>query len=513
MRRSRSTVNWLAATTAALVTAATTAVVAAAPAAVAAATPAASAAVAAAPASAALAGSSAVIAAAVPPTVQFTNPIVEQRADPHVHRHTDGYYYFVATVPEYDRIVMRRATTLQGLATAAERVIWRKHSTGEMGAHIWAPELHFIDGRWYIHFAAGRAEDIWAIRPYVLESSAANPLDGPWIERGQIQPPRPGFSLDATTFVHNGVRYLAWAEYAGNNSNIYLARMVNPWTYTGTPVMISTPTYAWETRGYRVNEGPAVIIRNGRVFMTYSASATDANYAVGLLTASAGSNLLNASSWTKSPNPVLASNSRTGQWGPGHNSFTVAEDGSDVIVYHSRNYERYLGNGYDPLNDPNRRTRVQKIYWNADGTPNFGVPVPDGATPIRLSAHDQPGRYLRHWEYRVRLEANVANLADSQFRVVPGLANSAGISLESTNFPGYYLRHRNHQIWVEANDGSNLFRQDATFMARAGLADVGKLSLESVNYPGQYVRHRDGLLYLEAVPDAAGRASATFALS
>ncbi|WJK40955.1 family 43 glycosylhydrolase [Solwaraspora sp. WMMA2056] len=459
------------------------------------------------------ASADAVTASNLSATAQFTNPIAEQRADPHVHRHADGYYYFIATVPEYDRIVMRRATTLQGLATATERVIWRKHATGEMGAHIWAPELHFIDGKWYIHFAAGRAEDIWAIRPYVLESSAANPLDGPWIERGQIQPPRSSFSLDATTFVHNGVRYLAWAEYAGSNSNIYLARMVNPWTYTGTPVMISTPTYAWETRGYRVNEGPAVIIRNSRVFMTYSASATDANYAVGLLTAPAGSNLLNASSWTKSPNPVLASNSRTGQWGPGHNSFTVAEDGSDVIVYHSRNYERYLGNGYDPLSDPNRRTRVQKIYWNADGTPNFGVPVPDGRTPVRLAAHDQPDRYLRHWEYRVRLEANVANLADSQFRVVPGLANSAGVSLESTNFPGYYLRHRNHQIWVEANDGSNLFRQDATFMARSGLADAGKLSLESVNFPGQYVRHRDGLLYLEAVPDAAGRASATFTVS
>jgi GH43 family beta-xylosidase len=509
MRRARPAASRIAAATAALTTLATALVVAA---------PASQAAPAlrpAAPLAAAVESTQEDLAQVsnVPATVRYTNPIAEQRADPHVYRHTDGYYYFTATVPEYDRIVMRRATTLQGLSTAAERVIWRKHATGEMGAHIWAPEIHFIDGKWYIHFAAGRAEDIWAIRPYVLESSAANPLDGPWIERGQIQPPRSSFSLDATTFVHNGVRYLAWAEYAGNNSNIYLARMVNPWTYTGTPVMISTPTHAWETRGYRVNEGPAVIIRNGRVFMTYSASATDANYAVGLLTASANSNLLNAASWTKSPNPVLASNSRTGQWGPGHNSFTVAEDGSDVIVYHSRNYERYLGNGYDPLSDPNRRTRVQKVYWNADGTPNFGVPVPDGVTPIRLAAHDQPDRYLRHWEYRVRLESNVANLADSQFRVVTGLANSAGVSLESTNFPGYYLRHRNHQIWVEANDGSNLFRQDATFMARAGLADAGKLSLESVNFPGQYVRHRDGLLYLEAVPDATGRASATFAVS
>ncbi|GIJ77242.1 Beta-xylosidase, GH43 family [Micromonospora phaseoli] len=444
--------------------------------------------------------------------VTFTNPLAEQRADPHVYRHTDGYYYLTATVPEYDRIVLRRATTLQGLATATERVIWRRHGSGEMGAHIWAPEIHFIDGRWYVYFAAGRTEDIWAIRPYVLESSAANPLDGPWVERGQLQPARSSFSLDATTFVHNGVRYLAWAEYAGSNSNIYLARAVNPWTYTGTPALIATPTYAWETRGYRVNEGPAVLIRNGRVFMTYSASATDASYAVGLLTAAAGSDLLNPASWSKRATPVLASDGRTGQWGPGHNSFTVAEDGSDVIVYHSRNYERYLGNGYDPLSDPNRRTRIQRVYWNADGTPNFGVPVPDGLTPVRLRSHDLPDRYLRHWEFRARLEPNVTNLADSQFRIVAGLSNASAISLESTNYPGYYLRHRNHQVWVERSDGSALFRQDATFTRRAGLADATKVSLESVNFPGQYVRHRDGLLYLEAVPDAAGRASATFAL-
>ncbi|GAA3787335.1 hypothetical protein GCM10022403_022550 [Streptomyces coacervatus] len=27
----------------------------------------------------------------------------------------------------------------------------------------------------------------------------------------------------------------------------------------------------------------------------------------------------------------------------------------------------------------NRRTRIQKIYWRADGTPDFGIPVADGA--------------------------------------------------------------------------------------------------------------------------------------
>ncbi|MBI0384153.1 glycoside hydrolase family 43 protein, partial [Streptomyces albiflaviniger] len=251
--------------------------------------------------------------------------------------HTDGYYYFTATVPEYDRIVLRRSRTIGGLATAAESVIWKKHTSGDMGAHIWAPEIHFIDGKWYIYFAAAPADDVWKIRMWVLESASANPLAGTWTEKGRVVTPLDSFSLDASTFTHQGTRYLVWAQSnpdVGNNSSIYLARMANPWTITGPQVEISRPTYDWETRGFKVNEGPSVLQRNGRVFLTYSASATDANYCMGLLTASAGSDLLAASSWKKSPRPVFTSNDTTKQYGPGHNSFTVAEDGrTDLLVY------------------------------------------------------------------------------------------------------------------------------------------------------------------------------------
>ncbi|GAA2806281.1 glycoside hydrolase family 43 protein [Saccharopolyspora taberi] len=322
-------------------------------------------------------------AAALPPAasasaVQYSNPLVRQHADPHIFKHSDGFYYFTATVPEYDRIILRRSRTIQGLGTAGESVLWRKHNSGEMGAHIWAPEIHHIDGRWYIYFAAGSTEDIWRIRMYVLENSSPDPFAGTWTEKGQIVTAWDTFSLDASTFTHQGTRYLIWAQREpgiDNNSNIYLAPMENPWTVAGHPARLSSPTYEWETRGFKVNEGPSVIQRNGRVFMTYSASATDSNYCLGLLTADANSNLLDPVSWTKSPNPVFTSNDTTSQYGPGHNSFTVAEDGrTDVLVYHARQYKEIVG---DPLKDPNRHTRIQALGWNADGTPNFGVPVPD----------------------------------------------------------------------------------------------------------------------------------------
>jgi hypothetical protein len=228
-----------------------------------------------------------------------------------------------------------------------------------------------------------------------------------------------------------------------------------------------------------------------------------------MLTASASGDLLSASSWSKSPQPVFKSNAATSQYGPGHNSFTVSEDGkSDILVYHDRNYKDITG---DPLNDPNRRTRLQKVYWKADGTPDFGIPVADGVTPVRLSSYNYPDRYIRHWDFRAKIEANVTNLADSQFRVVTGLAGSGTISLESTNYPGYYLRHRNFEVWVEKNDGTAGFRSDASFQRRSGLADAtAGVSLESYNYPGRYIRHYNNLLYVQTISTALDKADATF---
>ncbi|MFH8486897.1 glycoside hydrolase family 43 protein [Streptomyces longisporoflavus] len=315
---------------------------------------------------------------AAPRAAVYRNPLVEQRADPHITRHTDGRYYFTATSPGYDRIILRRSRTLRGLTRADESVIWRRHTSGDMAAHIWAPELHHINGKWYIYFAAAPADDVWKIRIWVLENAGADPFKGTWTEKGQLTTAWDTFSLDATTFTYRGSRYLSWAQYEpgmDNNTGVFLSRLANPWTLTGPQIRLTTPEYDWECVGFKVNEGPSVIQRNGRVFLTYSASATDSNYCMGLLTADARSDLMNPASWSKSPTPVFTSNDTTKQYGPGHNCFTVAEDGrTDVLVYHARQYKDIVG---DPLNDPNRHTRIQKFGWKADGTPDFGVPVAD----------------------------------------------------------------------------------------------------------------------------------------
>ncbi|MDT8719145.1 family 43 glycosylhydrolase [Clostridium sp. 19966] len=313
---------------------------------------------------------------------EYRNPIVPQAADPFVYKHEDGYYYFTASVPQYDRIELRRSKTIQGLGKEKPTIVWRKHEFGEMSAYIWAPEIHYIDKKWYIYFAAAKVSDVksemFNHRIYVLENSSANPLEGEWVEKGQLKTNWESFSLDTTTFEHNGIRYLVWAQNDPNirgNSNLYIAELENPWTIKGKQVMLSKPEYPWEIIGFWVNEGPAVIKKNGKIFISYSASATDYNYCMGLLSADAYSDLLDPASWKKAKEPVFTTNEQAKQYGPGHNSFTVSEDGkSDVLIYHARNYKEIDG---DPLDDPNRHARAQKFTWNEEGMPNFGKPAAD----------------------------------------------------------------------------------------------------------------------------------------
>lgn len=306
-------------------------------------------------------------------------PLIEQRADPHIFRHTDGYYYFTASVPQYDRIELRRAKTVEGLVSAQTRDVWRKPGSGPYSELVWAPEIHFNGGAWYVYFAAAPSREIRAKlfqhRMYAIRNTNANPLDGTWEFMGQVDTGIDTFCLDATTFTHRGRLYYLWAQKHDDidgNSNLYIAPMKTPWQLDGAPVMLSRPEHGWECRGFLVNEGPSVLKKNGRIFISYSASATDENYAMGLLWADEGADLLDPASWTKSAEPVLQSCFEHGIYGPGHNSFTVAEDGATVLlVYHARTYTEIEG---DPLWNPDRHTFVKPLRWREDGMPEFGRP-------------------------------------------------------------------------------------------------------------------------------------------
>lgn len=305
----------------------------------------------------------------------WNTPFIAQRADPYVLRES-GWWYFTGSVPEYDRIALRRADSLEGLRDAEEVVVWRRHEKGVMSKHVWAPELHRVDGRWYIYFAAGQVENRWKIRPWVLRCESDDPLAGPWVECGMLERADGDkfsfrdFSLDMTTFEHRGRRYCVWAEktsFGKKISNLFIAEMADALTLRTPQMLLTAPTYAWERHGFWVNEGPSFIAHGDRVYLTFSASDTSPAYCMGLLWADADADLMDISAWHKVNHPVYTTNAERGLYGPGHNTFFTDEQGEVYTSYHARPYDRIIGN---PLYDPNRHAFVMRVPF-ADGMPVF----------------------------------------------------------------------------------------------------------------------------------------------
>lgn len=305
----------------------------------------------------------------------WNTPFIARRADPYV-LNQGGKWYFTASVPEYDRIALRAADSLEGLRDAAETVVWRAHESGDMSQHIWAPELHFLDGRWYIYFAASRKDDIWALRPWVLRCEGDDPVVGPWVECGMLKRADgdefsfTDFSLDMTVFEHNQRRYCVWAEKVSVGrkiSNLYIAEMADPLTLKTPQMLLTSPSYAWERHGFWVNEGPTFIAHEGRVYIAYSASDTGPAYCMGLLWADGEADLMDISAWHKLNRPVCTTDAARGLYGPGHNTFFTDGDGAVYTAYHARQYDEIIG---DPLYDPNRHCYIMALSFK-DGLPVF----------------------------------------------------------------------------------------------------------------------------------------------
>ncbi|MGY5766440.1 glycoside hydrolase family 43 protein [Brachybacterium sp. DNPG3] len=316
----------------------------------------------------------------------WPNPLVLQRADPCVLRHEDTYY-FTGSYPTYDRIILRRAGALADLQAAEEHVIWTRHESGPQSHLIWAPEIHRVNGAWYIYYAAAPDGDVrvdaegaaptFNHRVFVLENTAEDPFTGEWVDRGKVDTGWESFALDATSFVHRGTQYMVWAQQdlqaEDANSSLYIAAMENPWTLAGPAVELTRPEYAWEKEGHSVNEGPSVLVHGDTVHLSYSGAATGIEYAMGLLTAHVDADLLDPASWTKSAEPVFVSDPSVERYGPGHNSFTTTSDGQAVLVYHARTYTHIVG---DPLQDPNRHACAQVLPFDEAGRPLWGTPLP-----------------------------------------------------------------------------------------------------------------------------------------
>ncbi len=303
-----------------------------------------------------------------PPAV-FTNPVLGQGADPFVTV-VDGTYWSVQSSGR--AVSLRSSSSLRTLGEAEPSVIFSGGEDGSPCCEWWAPELHEIDGRWYVYVAADDGDNT-NHRTYVLEADA---IEGPYSFTGQLRLPGNRWAIDATVFTAGPTRYVAWSGWPGKTNgqqNLYVAELSGATTVRGRASVVSKPEMDWETKagtvGVLVNEGPAALVRNGRVFLTYSGSGCwTPDYAIGLLSADADADLLDPASWTKEAGSLFAADADTETYGTGHHSFFSSPDGSQTwFAYHAVTSP-------DGSCGEDREVYVQQLGEGPDARPDFGVP-------------------------------------------------------------------------------------------------------------------------------------------
>jgi|GEM_PF-874702 len=319
----------------------------------------------------------------------FYNTLFQNGGDPWVYKHTDGYYYYTHTTG--GNITLWRSKTITGLEGGDRMVAWTPPKGTMYSSNLWAPEIHHVQGKWYIYFAADNGTNA-NHRMYVLENDSANPLTGTWTFKGKIYDASDDrWAIDGTVLEAQDKLYFLWSGWEttdGSFQNLYIAEMSDPWTISSPRVLLSEPEYDWESSPARINEGPQVNIKGNTINLIYSANGswTD-SYCLGLITADIGDDLLDPDSWTKRSEPIFTS--ANGVYGPGHHSLTTSPDGSeDWLLYHAA---RWQGSGWT------RSIRAQAFTWNSDGTPNLGVPVSPN-TPIGIPS-GEPARQRYEAEY------------------------------------------------------------------------------------------------------------------
>ena len=331
-----------------------------------------------------------------PVPATFVNPIA-RGADPWVVRR-NGYYYWCMT--EYDLgVAVYRS---RSLASFGEKfVVWRAPATGAHCAQVWAPELHFLDGRWYIYVAASNGDNL-THRMIVLESAGEDPTQ-PFHFKSELytgddaqleQDNR--WAIDGTILEHRGQRYLLWSGWADERDEqwLYIAPLSNPWTIAAPRVrMCANDDFIWERvgeskHGRGLNEGPQVLINHGRVFVVYSCSGSwEPSYKLGLLELLPGGNPMQPAAWRKHAKPVFEPTART--CGVGHCSFTRSPDGAENwIVYHAK---------VSPTHGWDRVVHAQPFTFSEAGLPMFGGVVDAQKALLCPSGEEVQGRDLRYY--------------------------------------------------------------------------------------------------------------------
>ncbi|MBR2023433.1 MAG: glycoside hydrolase family 43 protein [Clostridia bacterium] len=294
----------------------------------------------------------------------FINPIIphteiKNTGDPFVVRHGGAYYHCYA---DWDGVYITKSPTLWDIGKHQPKKIYDYNKEGAL-SRWYAPELHYVDGAWYVYGSPDYGNDNHVMSALCCRGD--DPL-GEYEFKGQIRGLENQWTIDGTVFYYKDVWWFSWT----NCSQLFLAKMDGPLAIQGDVLILTTPEYAFEKQGSPVNEGSAAIVRNGKLFIVYSASDSKSDgYCLGLLEfiGENAEDMLKKDKWRKTPYAVFEQTD--GVYGPGHCSFTkVEKDGvdEDYIVYHAN---LVSGSGWN-----GRSVWAQKFAFNEEGKPVFGIP-------------------------------------------------------------------------------------------------------------------------------------------
>lgn len=301
-------------------------------------------------------------------------PIATDRADPCIGK-WKGKYYFIATndADGNHSLYMREADNIPDLLKAEEKLIIDSNMYEDITGLLWAPEFHIVEGDLYIFHGATSGEFFYEESHVMKLKKDGNPMnaadwsrpnrvlkkDGTYLcEAGKT------ISLDMTNFEIKGEYYVVWSqrEFLPEDLGawLYIAKVdpKEPWKLISDPVVLSKPDYGWANNNVFVDEGPFALIRDGKLFLTFASAMIDATYVVGLLCADINADLLDTGSWTKGNYPLLTSRSAPGEYGPGHNSYVIDDDGNVWNAYHAR-----------PGVDGPRSSGLRRVHFDIDDYP------------------------------------------------------------------------------------------------------------------------------------------------
>ncbi|MBZ4671446.1 MAG: glycosyl hydrolase [Oscillospiraceae bacterium] len=310
---------------------------------------------------------------------RYVFPIAINRADPCIAK-WNGKYYFIATndADGNHSLYIREADNIPELVTAKEHLLLDSNTYEDIGGLLWAPEFHILGNDLYIFHGATPGEFFREESHIMKLKKGGNPICASDWSRPQRVLKKDGtylceagktISLDMTTFEWDGQHYVVWSQReflpVDLGAWLYIAKIDpnEPWKLTTDPIVLTKPYYGWENNHTFVVEGPFALIRGDKLFLTFSGAAIDATYCIGLLAADKGADLLNPESWQKLNYPLLTSRSMPGEYGPGHNSYVVDDNGVYWNAYHAR-----------PGVEAPRSSGLRRVHFDIDGYPVLDLP-------------------------------------------------------------------------------------------------------------------------------------------